>query len=365
MKSLGKVLFILLFAVVGAGFGYSIGGGLKRSPLGQEMSQLGAWDIALMLGSVIPVLAFHEFGHVVGAKLKGMRFLLFIAGPFQITRTPSGLRFNLVWNLGTFGGLAAALPDPKKPIRPQLLSLIVGGPAASLLLTLIGLAVFQLSTGPVRFHGAFIGGFSALIFLVTAIPSRAGGFMSDGMQFIEVLKGGQAVMQRQKILALSSQSLAGIRPRDWDQQLREDLMQSVDSMQPLYQAAAHFLALLAAIDRQDAAAADQHTQWLSKNFEAYPVGLRQSLTLELCLQSLRKGDLEAARKWHGESKGGLVDQARRCFVDAELALAEGRHADARQAIDHGLGKLNRTMDPGVAVMTRDELEHLKRGIPVP
>ncbi len=138
-------------------------------------------------------------------------------------------------------------------------------------------------------------------------------------------------------------------------------MQSVDSMQPLYKAAAHLLALLSAVDRQDSAAADQHSQWLSENFEAYPVGLRQSLTLELCLHALRKRDLDTARKWHRESKGGLVDQARRCLVDAELAVAEGRQDDAQKAIEQGFAKLNRTMDPGVAVMTRDDLERLTRG----
>ena len=37
-----------------------------------------------------------------------MRFLLFIVGPFQLSRSQSGIRFNWLFNLGTFGGLAAA-----------------------------------------------------------------------------------------------------------------------------------------------------------------------------------------------------------------------------------------------------------------
>jgi hypothetical protein len=57
------------------------------------------------------VLAVHEAGHLFGGFLRGMRFLLYIVGPFQLTRTTSGIQFKWIFNLGTFGGLAAATPN--------------------------------------------------------------------------------------------------------------------------------------------------------------------------------------------------------------------------------------------------------------
>ncbi len=359
MKSLVRILAFLLFAGVGAGFGYLIGGGVKNSPLGDQLGQLTKLDVLVIFGSILPILAVHELGHLAGARLQGMRFLLFVVGPFQVTRTPSGLRFNLVWNLGTFGGLAAALPDQQKPIRPQLLSLIIGGPAASLLLAIVGGMIFTWYSGPVRIHAGFIGAFSALIFLVTAIPSRAGGFMSDGMQLLEVWRGGQAVMHRQKIMALSCQSLAGIRPREWDEQLMADIMQDSENMQPLFKVVAYHLAWMSAIDRQQYDEVERIAEWLANNVSAYPVGMRQGLTLELCLHAIRKGDLETARRWYADSKGGLIDRARRHLVDAELAFADGRTEEARKFIQSARSHLTRAMDPGVTVMTREDLDQLE------
>lgn len=364
MKLLSKILFLVLFAVFGAGIGYVLGGGLKKSPLGEQLGQPGLIDVVFMLGSIVPILAVHELGHLAGAKWQGMRFILFVAGPFQVTRTPSGLRFSLVWNLGTFGGLAAALPDQSRPIRPQLLSMITCGPLASLLLALVGGLIFAIVPGKPGLYGAYIGAVSAMIFLVTAIPSRAGGFMTDGMQFIEVWRGGQAVMHRQKITALSSQSLAGLRPRDWDSELLHDILQSCDSMQPLFQTASYHLALLAALDRGDSEAAHNYAEWLSKHTTNYPVGIRQGLTLELCLYALRSGDLKSARRWYSESKGGLVDQSRRNLVEAELANAEGRRDDVVRRIEQARTQLSKSMDAGVAVMTADDLTNLRDRIEV-
>lgn len=71
-------------------------------------ANLSLWILipALVL-SLLFVLAFHEAGHVVGGKLVGFRFVLFIVGPFKLHSTESGVRLGLNRSLTMAGGLGA------------------------------------------------------------------------------------------------------------------------------------------------------------------------------------------------------------------------------------------------------------------
>jgi hypothetical protein len=362
-KKAGKSwLSLIVFALIGAAFGAGIARlgiytGKNLLPLRAALDAVNTWDLLLLPVSVLLVLAVHEAGHLFGGFLRGMRFLLYIVGPLQLTRTTSGIRFNWVFNLGTFGGLAAAAPDPARPIRPQLLSLIAGGPLASLALAGIGMLLLFTADGRVAAHGLFIGFVSALIFLVTALPSRAGGFMSDGMQFIEVLRGGNAVLERQQITTVMAQSMAGVRPRDWN----ADWLQPAalhDSTDPLRRVAVRQLAMLAAEDRGDAGTADAHAEWLAEHTDDYPMGFRQSLTLELCLHAMARGNPNGARMWMAQSKGGVVDKARRALAEAELAFAEGDKTRAFGKELEARSQLNNGMDAGLSRLTEERLDAL-------
>lgn len=354
---LSLIGFALIGAVFGAGLAWlGIYTGKNLLPLRAALDALNAWDLLLLPVWLLLVLAVHEVGHLLGGFIRGMRFLLYIVGPFQLTQTTSGIRFSWVFNLGTFGGLAAASPNPVRPIRPQLLSLIAGGPLASLALTLIGMLLF-MADGRIAAHGLFIGFFSALIFLVTAIPSRAGGFMSDGMQFSEVLRGGDAVMERQQITTLMAQSMAGLRPRDWSADWLEPATQN-DSVDPLRRAAVRLLAMLAAEDRGLTETADAHAEWLAEHTDDYPLGFRQSLTLELCLHAMARGNPNGARMWMVQSKGGIVDKARRALAEAELALADGDKTLAFGKELEARSQLKNGMDAGLNKITSERLDLL-------
>ena len=354
-----KLISIAAFAVFGAVAGYFLGKSIKSmTGLAQTFDVLNAWDLVLLPVWFFVVIGIHELGHLAGGISRGMRFLLYIVGPFQLSRTASGIRFNWIFNLGTFGGLAAATPDPEKPVRPQFLSLIAGGPLASLVLAALGFAVFVLLDGRVSAHALIIALFSALIFIVTAVPSRAGGFMSDGMQFIEVLRGGDAVLERQQLTGLMAQSMAGIRPREWKAEWLEPAVQA-GTGDPLRRVATRMMALLRAQDLGDSTGADAHATWLAEHTEDYPQGFRQSLTLELCLHALSRGDTNAAKMWMAQSKGGVVDKARRALAEAELAfedgdklLAQAKELEARSQLKHG-------MDAGLSLLTQERLTQLQ------
>jgi hypothetical protein len=356
-----KALFMAtLFGAAGAGIGYLVGKSAAGMPwLRQHFESLGTPDLLLLPVLILAVLATHEVGHLLGGFSRGMRFLLLIVGPFQWTRSPAGIRFKWVFNLGTMGGIAAATPDPSAPLAPQLKRLIIGGPLASLVLAVVGLALALGFEGRTGAYGVIVGAMSLLIFLVTATPLRAGGFMSDGMQYLELRRGGAAVTERQVLLRLMGVSYAGVRPRDWEPQLVKDAL-AMQEAEPLRRVAGRIFALYHAMDRGDADGLQEHANWLAQHVDDYPDGFRQSITLELCLVASQQGDLEATREWWKRSRGGVVDAARRALAEASLAALEGDTARLERALVAGRRALPRGMDPGINQMTADQLDAASR-----
>jgi hypothetical protein len=349
---------IVIFALLAISLGFFLGMTARQMPqIRQGMDAMAGWELLLIPLWFLIVLAIHEAGHLLGGFRRGMRFLLFIVGPCQWSRTQSGIRFNWLFNLSTFGGLAAATPNPDKPLRPQLLSFIAGGPAVSLMLAIVALLLVSNWQGSVGIHVMIIGVISLFTFLATAIPSRIGGYTSDGKQFLEVLNGGEAVMERQRFTTLMAQSMAGIRPRDWDADWLEPATRNLQN-DPLRMVATRQMAMLAAQDRGDTVLANTHADWLAEHYQDYPLGFRQGLTIELCLHALTRGNPTAAKMWMGQSKGGMVDKSRRALAEAELALVEGNKPLALGKQIEARSQLKRGMDAGLSKLTVERLDVL-------
>lgn len=148
-KSAAFGFFITL--VLSALGGYWISSFVFKVPgLKAALPAFNAFDAFAFLFLVLLVLAIHELGHLMGAFSRGMKFLLFVVGPFQWIRTADGIRFSLVFNLGNFGGLAAALPNPDQAMAPQLKRLVIGGPLSSLLLSIFCMLIGMMTLGQAR-----------------------------------------------------------------------------------------------------------------------------------------------------------------------------------------------------------------------
>jgi hypothetical protein len=238
-----------------------------------------------------------------------MRFLLLIFGPFQWNATEDGVRFRWVTNLGLMGGMAATLPVRMDNLRQQLVPMIAGGPLASLgLATLAGLLSVSAS-GRMAGYAAIVALLSLAIFLATAIPFRAGGFMSDGMQLLEVRRGGTSVIERADLLAVMATSLGGLRPRDWDAALIARL-EAMNSAEPLRLLACWVMLLQRAMDFGDANQAAHYAKALAERIDDYPDVFRQSLHIELCLEAALRQDREAAEQHLARTKGGTSRRTR-------------------------------------------------------
>jgi len=357
--SAGVLVAATLAGAAGAGFGYLAAGGLLKPSgmlgwLADSLQTLNAWDLLALPVLFLLVIAVHELGHLTGGLASGMKFLLLIFGPFQWSATPEGVRFRWVTNLGLMGGIAATMPVKMDNLRNQLLPMIAGGPLASLGLTVLAGAIASSSTGRMAGYAAIVTLLSAAIFLVTAIPFRAGGFMSDGMQLVEVLRGGVGVVERSDLVRLMAQSLAGTRPRDWDADLVTRL-ETMNSAEPLRLMACWMLLLQRAMDQHDAEGAAVLARRLAERCEEYPDGFRQSLHIELCIEAALRQDLATAETHLALTAGGVTERSRLELARALVCSLQGDDTGAAKHRAAGRRLLTQAMDPGLARLTADQL----------
>lgn len=325
-----------------------------------HIEALEGWDLLALPPMMLFVLAVHELGHLGAGIRRGMRFLLLIVGPFQFTRTPDGIRFDWVFNLGTLGGVAAATPDPGRPALPQLRALVLGGPLASLALGLVAGGGGLLLEGRPGAYAFLIAVFSLVIAAITAIPMRAGGFMSDGLQFLELARGGESVRARLALVSLVARSMAGTRPRELECEILERIDEFADR-ESLNVLTAHYFALLRAVDRGQVERAAASARVLGEHFDRYPDGFRQALAVELAIfHALCRLDAAAAADWMARARGGVVDPSRRALAEAATAAAQGRRELAAAAAARSRVALARASDAGMRRLTSDQLDALER-----
>jgi hypothetical protein len=316
------------------------------------------WILLAFPFLMLIVLGVHEIGHLIGGLSRGMRFLLLIVGPFGWHASASGPRFEWNTNVALMGGLAATLPtEVGSSLRRQLLVMIAGGPLASLLLAIFAIAAVIYVDARIAAYCIIIAATSFGIFLVTLIPMRAGGFMSDGMQLIDVWRGGTAVVERSALMRIFAQSLDGVRPRDWDPEALAELSRA-DSADPTRRTGWLLYSFMWAMDGRRDADIAHYRALLESRVDGYPSGFRQSVHVELAIGAWLAGDTDAVRRHLAASEGGIVEKSRRLLAPAALARLEGRDEDCERDRLLALEALAKASDAGQQKLTEDQLAML-------
>lgn len=366
------LLTALALAAGGALFGFGFGvvvrhvfGAAPGVPW-REHFALNLWTLLALPLMWWLTVVFHEFGHLAGGRLAGMRPLMLFAGPLFLDFGADRMRVRFNRVLSAWGGLAACAPSGSQS-RGGFALLVLGGPLASVVLAALGIAGgFAL--------GGWLGGFllatgalSALIAAATLLPLRAGGFMSDGGQLLGLIRNDRSTRQRLALAALMAQSFAGTRARDWDPALLGTL--GTETSDPTLRAIAILFAAARAHDCGDLEAADGHWRALAQLLASAEAGamspaVRRGFALPLAgWLGHERDDAVAARAWFDASGGGFADPAARAYVEAAVLGSEGRHDDARAALTQARSLLARCSDRGAAVMLAEALERLERKLP--
>jgi Zn-dependent protease len=161
----------------------------------------------------VALLAFattiiHELGHYAAAKWAGMTVTQVRFGRIEVVPQQRGWRVR--WNTQQkiqVGGFVLAVCDIRRPMRPQVLCMITGGPAANLLTALIcAVLLVALTAWPL---GVAFAIFNASAGILNLLPTTR-GFGTDGLR---LLIWGQKEIENSPRLAstrLQALSIAGV-----------------------------------------------------------------------------------------------------------------------------------------------------------
>lgn len=351
--------------VLGAGIVAGSRGWFDADPTAGLNAHLSVdlWTAPLLPLVLWVCVLVHEFGHLLGGRLGGMRALMLFAGPLHLEFNAARMRVLRNRVAATWSGLAVCAPRSEaSTTRGSYSLLVVGGPLASFLLAAV--------TGPAAFaFGGWWGGLlfvtaamSVVIGVATLIPVRVGGYMSDGGQLLGLARGDQVTRQRLALGALLGQSYAGVRPRDWDPGLLRAI--GKDSSDATLRVSSAILAAGRAEDQGDLDDADAH--WREA---AAILGGEQSATIAVAARGAfalglagwigqRRREGASARSWLEASKGGMSEPAARAYAESAVALAEGNLDAARRHLDTARAALARMSDRGGALALADSLDDL-------
>jgi hypothetical protein len=160
-------------------------------------------------------IALHELGHVIGGKLMGMDFGYFVVGPLHVGKGRKGIRIRENRSWGLVGGVALMLPAPSRTEerhRKDLAVMTISGPVMSLSLSLLTLAIWQLTT--IEFFRT-CSLFHAVILLATILPLPNGAFQTDGVAFYHLLRKTEIGKYKIQSAKLMGEMYGSERPAQW------------------------------------------------------------------------------------------------------------------------------------------------------
>ncbi|HDR7354734.1 MULTISPECIES: site-2 protease family protein [Bacillus cereus group] len=183
---------------------------------GKLETMLNIW---VLLGIFLLVVIIHELGHVVFGVIGGLTFKFMTVGPITVQKEKGKVRIreNKLW--AYFGGVAMLIPP--SIVTPNLSKkwawMTLGGPITSLLFGFTFGYIYMVSYYQ---YLLYFSVFHFIIFAVTIVPIK-GTLMSDGMQFLILIKDDEKAKQHVYNIQVSSELFSYKRPKDWDKRLVE------------------------------------------------------------------------------------------------------------------------------------------------
>ncbi|KKZ91576.1 hypothetical protein B4147_5388 [Bacillus wiedmannii] len=176
-------------------------------------------NIWALLAIFLLVVIIHELGHVIFGIIGGLTFKFMTVGPITVQKEKGKLRIreNKLW--AYFGGVAMLIPP--SIVTPNLSKkwawMTLGGPITSLLFGITFGYIYMVSYYQ---YLLYFSVFHFVIFAVTIVPIK-GTLMSDGMQFLILIKDDEKAKQHVYNIQVSSELFSYKRPKDWDKRLIE------------------------------------------------------------------------------------------------------------------------------------------------
>jgi len=366
-NNLGKYLFFIAFLTIGASAGYFIGklGGAFSIPKGTVVYML-----AFFVPVFIVVIGIHELGHAIAGVLVKFDFRTYVVGPFLWNKEASGWKFKWNNNINTAGGLVICLPTSSTNINKKFAWYAGGGPLASLILSIVALAVaYALHAGGssfvnLKFLLAMIGILSFIIMVTTTIPYNAGGLASDGARIVSMLQGGNKAKFEALILKLLACATSGIRPKLMSLEDLEEAKILGDKLHAPFRIYIPGFYHQVAFDKNEIELAEEHLLAHIAFVDDMPKGINSGVWIDAAFfYGFAKKDLEKAEwYWSKYTPSAMTQKAQVFATEAAIALLKNEKKLATTKIEVAYKELDNMIDKGLAIALREKLAKLETEI---
>jgi hypothetical protein len=356
-----KMLWVMAaLAGIGGAIGYRFGDGWSRAGFGVRPN---LWSLlAIPIVALLP-LALHEAGHIWGGLSAGFRFYMYLAGPLRIERDGDRLRFGFNRIAALWGGAACCVPQAfDKDLRRKMMRFTLGGPLFSVLGAAVLWPAFALRDSHADASSVLtmFGAISALLAMVTLVPNRVGGYVSDGARLLMLWRKRPDGERWTALSAVAGLSLVE-RPKDWPAPMMEMLGVGKDSAPD-----AVYVCLLRHMWHADRREFAEAGMWLERglaNVTSLPKAGRGGMCAVAALYYARYGgDAKLARDYLDRAtEPGLHHREDLHEATAAVLIAEGRNREALAELE--LAEVRLKIKPArLAAALRENLNELRAAI---
>lgn len=351
--------------------GAAIGGGVTVLLL-RHLDLGGPSTLLLFVAFVVSMwlhIVIHEAGHAVAGMAAGLKPVAFGVGPLRMERAADG--WHVRWGGGMAGisGFAMLLPPADaRPRRREQALYLLGGPLSNLVVGVPALLLANAAApGVGMLLGFAFGAAGIVIGLVNLVPFKTAGWLSDGAGLLLLRRDPDGVMDGFRVQQIIQASMDGKRPRDWPAALLPERPLPDPGTDAPWAPADVLMRLSAAIDRGDHERGRALAGWLVARWPNASPTERHGIALSMAVYAaIVTEDVALLRAWRPLAKGGLLDQScHEAWLDAEIAVREGREAEARTLAEAARAALPRVHDGGTRVAVAERLDALDARLAAP
>lgn len=297
-------------------------------------------------------IVVHESGHLLAGWMVGFRFNSIAIGPFSVQMQYGRLKIQVRRALPA-GGYAGMGVDQVRRLRRRLLVFVAGGPMANLLsaaLIALLLAYDPLPTSWLSVAGDIFWKISAMIGVANFFPFRLGTLYPDGARIAMLFTSRARSHRWMSLLALGSQSHAGVRPKNWRRTWLDAAGRMKDGSVDDF--AGNWVAYVAANDRKDAPVAALHLEGCLGLVNQLGPSLQDLVTLEAAVfTAWFRENAGIAEKWLAQVKRiKTLPQLMQIRADIALHCARKEFAPALSQWQRGFAFIEKL--PPSPVKTR-------------
>lgn len=343
----GKLAVVICLAI-GAGIGFAPASLTRWLP---------GFNVLLWIPAVYIAVAVHELGHLLAGKMAGMAPGGLIVGGFVMMK--SGDRWTIRFDYRRIFGGGVATPNPVRDesgVAP-FAWMVAAGPLASIVSTFVCWIAFQkYGSGTWDWLGSLF--WASALGLLSLIPMSAGINKSDGARLWMLMTQPEQSRAWMAAVAVQAENANGIRPRDWDAALVEQMSAASQGSDRVFP---QLLAYYRRLDERNEPAAREHLENALAASAKSGKAVRQLLFLEAAeVCALITRNAANARAWRDRALKLRKPESTAC-ADGSIAMCEGRYDDAVRDIGAARAFLvRRKVESGLARFAKERLDERER-----